>query len=541
MPRLLRKDTIRLLRASQEALAVALFALACPVRQSTREEEPILAPIIGLIGAAAELALSACVVQAFGPEVLLDVNGRRYKSGPQILSEFRRMLKLGKEMPQFLAQGIDDTAAHAKMLLEKTSRFRTLFVARAAGLHGGSGPSRDVCAHMALHVAEFLDLLGRSERLKPYLSSVPRPPEPSRELTVIADELLARVSDSQSSSRDKAQALASLYLVFADIPDDGEPDWLPAFEKVHAVPRERDVVLLTSFLSRAIPAQFIRSTGSGVGFPVRYAPDDPVALPISPQFLRREFTEIPEQWHADVAAANGRLKQGLLDLPPYDFVLDLFALGLDIARILPGASLLPAQQTWPFVAASLNVQGTPGPVWFLIRKTKDHEQLRSFLDRACRYGPPGFQANVRTVLAGIAYLSDGSMSEELNELVRWAVRMLGTGHARRDQLPDLLSQKAGTVLEAPPELRVAVTRAVEGDVAIGDVLRDISEGRLLNESSQRRKYWTRILAEAATDQSDVPGLVSVLRSAELKSAHTACRKNLRLIDLVAFGPELGLT
>ena len=65
-------------------------------------------------------------------------------------------------------------------------------------------------------------------------------------------------------------------------------------------------------------------------------------------------------------------------------------------------------------------------------------------------------------------------------------------------------------------------------------------GRLLNEPSQRRNYWSGVLAEAATDQSDVAGLVSVLRSTDLTAAHTACRKNLRLIDLAAFGPELGL-
>lgn len=339
---------------------------------------------------------------------------------------------------------------------------------------------------------------------------------------------------------ERARALASLYLVFADIPDDEDPDWLPAFERVNAAPRRHDVILLTAALSRAIPAQFIRTTPSDVGFPVRYAPDDPAALPVSPQFLRRELTEIPEQWHADAGVANGRLAQGLLDLPPYDFVLDLFALGLDVARILPGASLLPAQQTWPFVAASLNVQGTPGPVWFLIRKTKDQDQLRSFLDRASTHGAPGFQRNVRAVLAGIAHLTGGPTSPELEELIGWAARVASVGHGRRDQLPDLLSQKAGTHLEAPEPLKSAVTKAVEGDIPIGDVLRDIAEGRLLSESSRQRRYWSRVLAEAATDQSDVAGLVSVLRSADLAPAHTACRKNLRLIDLVTFGPELGL-
>src|SRR5690606_28063930 len=113
--------------------------------------------------------------------------------------------------------------------------------------------------------------------------------------------------------------------------------------------------------------------GRAVAVAVR--PDDPAAIPIAPHFLRRQLNEIAEQWGADVGNANGRLPSGVLDLPPASAVRDLLVLGADRSGIIEPGELLTPHQSWPGVAASLAVQGTIGPYWFLVRATSDLDQL----------------------------------------------------------------------------------------------------------------------------------------------------------------------
>jgi len=66
MPSLLRKDTIRLLEASVNSLNLALIGLSLPLRNEPREHSSLYSSEIGLIGAAAEQAVNACITQVFG-------------------------------------------------------------------------------------------------------------------------------------------------------------------------------------------------------------------------------------------------------------------------------------------------------------------------------------------------------------------------------------------------------------------------------------------------------------------------------------------
>ena len=73
MPLLIRYDAIRLLEASIESLHLAVNSLGAQKRVEFRQPIAEHSIEIGLIGAAAELAMSACVVQAFGPGLLLPI------------------------------------------------------------------------------------------------------------------------------------------------------------------------------------------------------------------------------------------------------------------------------------------------------------------------------------------------------------------------------------------------------------------------------------------------------------------------------------
>src|SRR6185369_17028816 len=99
----------------------------------------------------------------------------------------------------------------------------------------------------------------------------------------------------------------------------------------------RDISLLLDCLHEASPVSLKKVKGklseSSDVLPVAIRPDDPNALPISPEWLRNQFNKPIDQWRADIGSANGRLEQNALDLPPADFVRNLFATGLEAAGI----------------------------------------------------------------------------------------------------------------------------------------------------------------------------------------------------------------
>jgi hypothetical protein len=169
-----------------------------------------------------------------------------------------------------------------------------------------------------------------------------------------------------------------MFLVLPVVPD-SLPDWLAAFERITIAPKSNDIVFLCNVLEDALPVE-LRRSGQGPALPVVVQPDNPDAIPIAPQYLRTEFTKTPDRFYADVGTANGRLTDGSFDPPPADFVRELSTLGLESTGILtPGCTLTP-HQSWPFIAASLALQGTPGPIWFLIRRTSDVDQLEALLN-----------------------------------------------------------------------------------------------------------------------------------------------------------------
>ncbi len=155
MPQSLRKDSVRLLESSMEALALAITGLGLPVRREFKEECSRYATPIGLIGVAAEQAMSALLVQTFGPEVMMKTD-QRYKTAREILEEMRSLLRNPVPRASFLTSGIEDERAHRESLLAMTDGFTVLTTERATGLHAGKGPSREVACVAADKVHGFM-------------------------------------------------------------------------------------------------------------------------------------------------------------------------------------------------------------------------------------------------------------------------------------------------------------------------------------------------------------------------------------------------
>lgn len=142
MPMYLKRDAIRFIEASVSAISMAVAALGMPRRYDFREVAAENAVAIGLAGVAAELSMSAVIVQAQGEDALKFPTGF-YKTGSHIVDDFKKLV--GSQIPKmmFLTQGIEEPSAHIAKLLEMASKLKLLTKLRAGGLHAGRGPSMD--------------------------------------------------------------------------------------------------------------------------------------------------------------------------------------------------------------------------------------------------------------------------------------------------------------------------------------------------------------------------------------------------------------
>ena len=154
MPRLLRFDAIRLLESSQEALNLAVSSLGSQKRIHFRQNSAEFAIEVGLIGAAAELAMSACLVQARGARAIVWPTGQ-YKTAGAVLEEFRQLASQSTAASSFLTEGVSDPAAHRQALVNVSRAFKRLIPIRAAGFHAGRGLIHEAVVSQANSVADF--------------------------------------------------------------------------------------------------------------------------------------------------------------------------------------------------------------------------------------------------------------------------------------------------------------------------------------------------------------------------------------------------
>lgn len=531
MPALLRKDTVRLLEASLDALRTALTRFAMSPAYKVRETASVNAVVTGLVGVAAELALNACICQSRGLKALIR-DGAQFKSATEVLDDFRGIIKKpDKRSLGIFFSGIDRPDEHAKRLLGCVSGFKVLFVARAASVHAGVGVSRDACAHQLDAVSRFFLELSCSSKFRAYLREIPRLAEAPKDSVLLVEDLVKKVRGA-TDPVERASAISSLYLVVPDLPEES-PDWLAALERVSIAPGSDDVSLLLDALEAARPAALRRTVvdGDSVTIPVKVRPDDPSSLPIAPHSLRTEFTKISDQWNSDIANANGRLKKGTLDLPPIQSVREMFAVGLIQAEILSAGQTLTAQQAWPPIAASLNTSGTVGPYWFIVRSTKDLKQMMACLREAAKLSRL-LSSNMLEVERGLSHLSrgDGEVGKEPPP-PEIAKQLVSTKSSRSKLQMELVGKKRIDV--TPREIIDAVLVCVEGRATFGDAI-----GRLLNEVVERHTaYWVRRLAECCFQIEDAPSLARILANKAVPGAQTAARKALRLIDYLEHGPR----
>lgn len=534
MPRYLRTSSVRLLEASQEALNLALMGLGMPVRRQLRVTSAQCAAPAGLIGAAAEQALSAILVQVLGEEALMSAPNC-FKSAREILRDVRALLMAPVPRVSFLTVGVDEPAAHRESLYRATEGFVLLIGERAAGLHAGFGPSRAVCLVQAQRILAFYDLLAKSSRIRPYLDQLPRPPDVQIDNDVLVDEVVRRFAEAETLG-DRGATLRSLFLVLPEVPAE-VPEWLDAFDRSAVAPTREDINLLLQTLERAVPVRFHRLNAAGQGLPVAVRQHDPNAMPIAQHHLRRAFGDVLGQFEAYVGAANGRLNDGHLDVPPESFLLDLFVLGpVRLSREL-NRQQLTAHDVWPFIITALLAQRTTRPFWFLVSLTDDLGQIVAQLRRA--FGVAR-RAQLREhevpTLAALDALRNRRLLEPPAPLAEFSRRAFGAAERGREALAAAVQRNRGTNRDAGPELEAALRRVSDGEFIAAQAF----DAVMASDSIEAKRYWTRLLAESSTDLEDRGMLVQIHRNAELVPAQSAARKALKLIDIIAYGPQIDL-
>ena len=535
MPQYLRKDSMRLLEASMESLALALVGLGLPSRREFREPGCQYAATIGLIGTAAELAMSAILVQTYGPDILLK-HDHKYKAGREILDDTRSLLKNPVPRTSFLTAGVSDEKKHRDGLFACTTGFVVLCRERAAGLHAGNGPSREVVCVAAQKVYDFLKELANSTRIKPYLLDLPVPPQRPLSPNVLIEDLLNQLHQAKGV-QDRAILIGSIYLVLPEIPA-VEPEWIEALDRVAIVPEEKDLALLLTTLERAYPMQFQRLSAGAAPVGVVVRPDDPHALPIAPHQLRRSFAGISDQFFADIGSANTRLDAGILDLPPDDFLMDLAVLGPDGVKAFLSRGALTAHEAWAFVAAAINTQGTQGPFWFLVRITDDLSQLATILQRAMRLSKRKKTKERHEVFRkGVTAIRGEKPMPKKTALSGEIADQQLAAESKREKLVEAAVRNGTGDLGVSAEGGSAIVKISAGELSIGQGMTTVLESAI---KPKGKPYWAKMLCEAASEPDDLRSVVGVLNDPDLSTAHTAARKAVRLIDVSTFGPPMDL-
>lgn len=385
MPKFLKDNAIVLLDGGVESYLLALYGTAVPSLRQLKKADTKYAPIVGLYGASAELLVKACLVQAKGISAMYkdgDISSGVYRFGSEVIEDLRRYIRDEDSCISYIWGNSENHQEQKAQLLHCLGKFKLHQELRANGLHAGLGCSRDITIATAADLYTFIQLLSQSKKLRPYLKNVPAPESTIRDREAIIEDLTRRLRSAKDDAA-KVELLRGMYIVLPYIPE-MKPDWVEAFDRIAiSPPTESDLSYLAKTLSDAHSIYLLKNRGGKDGVPVRVEPKNPNALPIAIQNIKRTLNTTPDKFNNDILTANTRLDESRLDLPIDQFLVDLYALGLEEAGVLTAENKkLTAQQTWPFVAAAYSTNGTPRPCWFIIRQCDEIDQLIAYLNRA---------------------------------------------------------------------------------------------------------------------------------------------------------------
>ena len=535
MPRLLKSETARRLRVGQRALSTAFSLLSTPKSVSHEADKSDGAIELGLVGIAAELAISACLYEILGPGAIIRKDTGFYITAGQALAKFRAALASGIPRLSLLTQGIGAAADHLKTLDHACAGFKVLFTSRAAAVHAGQGASSDVVFCVGKDVAHFFELLAASPKWKPYLKDAPAVPALPKERTIIAQELAAAVKGKDKGP--VGAALANIFLVLPDLSEDA-PEWLSALERVHVNAKPNDISVLLKSLESAMVGDLMKVGKGASGIATKIDPDNPNAVPIYIAGMKKKFENASDSWNAYVGTANAEIDHGVLSLPPIAAVYGFSAIGVDGIG-LPAEETsdgLPAHVLWPFIASALNYNGTKGPCFFLARSLRADAagQLTALLKKAATKS----NTLVKSLRDFLPLLDATAAKQPAPTTSTVAAALAKSGTARdenRENLEDVLVERrelTSVDLESKYDQLIAIFTQSD---SVGACITAIVEGKI--DLKDEKFSALRTLIAAASDREDIAPLARIIGDNDLKMVATQARKAIAEIDYVLYGPQ----
>jgi len=532
MPRLLKNDSIRLIESSIEALALAQIGICSFRKDDLKITNVRYAVEIGLIGSAIELAMNSILIQAYGKKIIF--RDERYKTASEILHDFRILLNQSSANTLFLVNGIKNYENHIEELLKLTNRFQLIITSRAHGLHNGIGLSYEITASFFQEVSRFLNLIGLSSNYKPYLQKIPELVGIMIDKNVLIDDLYNRVNKTKDIEEQKT-LISSLFLILPEVPKD-LPDWVKRFDSFNIAPKRNDIVYLVNALEQANPVSLRKVKSGSNTIDVRIDIDNPDAIPISPQFLRTEFTQYKDQFYADISNANGRLTSRQLDLPPKLSVYKAFSIDLFGAGILSEDTFFTAHQSWSYIVSAWNVakNNTNAPFWFMIRATDDKGQLKSQLKKAARIGNSSLKTNLDIAIKGIEKIEKNEAIDITETYYDKIVKDRQKFTAQLEKFEKSYSITKNH--ELPKRFDGVLEDMFDEKTHIGEVLELVLKDNDL--TTEQKKYWIFQLTQVMPEKDDLLTLNSILNMEEYSVSHTNIRKTLRVMDFYNYGPKI---
>lgn len=540
MPKFLKDSAIVLLDGGIESYLMALYGMAMPSLRVLRKAETKYAPIVGLYGAAAELLVKGCLVQAKGLAAMYkdgDISAGVYRFGSEVIEDLRRYIRDEDSCVAYIWGSAENHTEQKNQLFHCLGKFKLHQELRANGLHAGLGCSRDIAIATATDVHTFIQLLSQSKKLRPYLKNVPAPEATIRDREAIIEDLSRRLRSAKDDST-KVGLLRGMYLVLPYVPE-MKPDWVEAFDRIAvSPPTEGDLSYLAKTLSDAHSIYLLKNRGGKEGVPVRVDPKNPESLPIAIQNIKRTLSTIPDKFNNDILTANTRLDESRLDLPIDEFLVDLYALGLEEAGVLTAETKkLTAQQVWPFVAAAYSTNGTPRPCWFIIHHCDEIDQLIAYLKRAGKCGNGYFKGRLPELLKALDAYKNGV-----------SVTLSSKKGAVFKDIPPYKAKNEGLTNEQRKPFTPAFLRKYPLSDQVNDIVREfISEAKnagaalfalleldTLNDNDRKAAL---ALLPLCYDTENKNGLISVLRTQHMKGYISTARKMMFIADFIESGPQ----
>lgn len=530
MPKFMKDRAINLIEGALESYLLGLYGLNLPSLRARKHQESKYAPIMGMFGAASELLVKACLVQAKGIQAMFKdgEDEKVFKYGTECIDELRKEIRDDSDCISFIWKDEVEKKDYKNIMLNYLSKFHLLQAARANGLHAGDGCSKDVAVSVANDLFSFIQLLSKGKRLKAYLKGIPAPETTVRDREAIIEDLARRMV-SNKTNNEKIDTLRGMYLVLPYVPEI-KPDWIDCFDRISVTPpTQNDINYLSRTLQDAHSIYLLKNRGGKDGIPVRIEPQNPQALPISIQNIKRTLSSIPDQFNNDVLSANTRLEQKRLDLPIGDFLIDLFGLGIENTGILMNNTMLTAQQAWPFIAAAYSTAGTPWPCWNIIKKCNEIDKLMSILQNIKGVSNGYYKRRADTVINLLGaykncsvYYLQGKHDKVFDEAKAF-VNKYNNSTPTNPFTPQFIRS-----IQLTERTKAILQTYLSNKQSAGDAIESILSENI--ELDDKRIVVALMRLCIRYDQRN--GLIAIVRSDKMKTYHSEARKRMFYLDML---------